>query len=158
MHLNRKNGQGLLEVGLILPIFLLLIAGSYVCCRAVILHSAAESAALTEAIRAGRRLPGIEGKMSGDILPYDPKSVTIRFENAGKNRLLPAPFPLLAGRTKGFAEIRKGWEETGGVTNFPALRATRVSEASVDCWEKRSVSGKNFRRFVEGYVATGVFR
>lgn len=158
MTSNRKNGQGLVEIALILPVLLLLLAGGYVCCRGSFLLSAAESAAQTEAIRAGRRLPGIEGKISGDILPYDHKRVTLRFENAEKSRLLPAPFPSLAGRTKGFAEIRKEWEEIGGISGFPALQAARISEASVDCWEKRSGSGRKIRQVVEGYVATGIFR
>ena len=92
MTTKRMNGQGLVEVVLILPVLLLLLAGSYVCCRAAFLLSAAESSAQTETIRTGRRLAGIEQKMSDDILPYD-RSVTIRSESTDKSRLLPAPFP-----------------------------------------------------------------
>lgn len=157
MTTKRMNGQGVVEVVLILPVLLLLLAGSYVCCRATFLLSAAESSAQTETIRTGRRLAGIEQKMSDDILPYD-RSVTIRSESTDKSRLLPAPFPSLAGRTKGFAEIRKGWEEIGRVSDFPTLQAARISEASVDCWEKPSGSGRKICKVIDGFIVTGFLR
>jgi len=154
MNTKRRNGQGVVEVALILPVLLLLLAGSYVCCRASFLLSAAESSAQTETIRTGRRLAGLEKQMSDDI----DRSVTIRSESTEKTRLLPAPFPSLAGRTKGFAEIGKGWEELGRASSFPTLRAARISEASVDCWEKPSSSGRKICQVIDGIVVTGVLR
>jgi TadE-like protein len=155
MTMKSAGGQGLVEVALVLPVLLLLLAGSYVCCRATFLYSTAESAAQAEAIRAGRQLPGIEGKMSGAILPQG-HGVVVRPEsscNAGK---LSIPVPSLAGRTKGIVEIR---EEREGISGFPylaPLQVSRISEASVDCWEKKSGSGKKIRYFITGYVATGI--
>jgi len=157
MTTKRTSGQGLVEVALILPLLLLLLAASYVCCRALFLLSAAESSAQTETIRTGRRLTGIEQQMSDDILPCD-RSVSIRSESTGKTRLLPVPFPSLAGRTKGIAEIRKGWEEIGRLPDFPTFQSARISEASVDCWEKQSGSGRNFYRVIDGFVVTGGLR
>lgn len=157
MTMNSASGQGLVEVALVLPVLLFLLAGGYVCSRASFLHAAAESAAQTEAIRAGRQLPGIEGKMSGDILPQG-HGVVIRPERTGNVTMFPVPIPSLAGRTKGIVEIREEREGISGFPNFPPLQVSRLSEASVDCWEKKSGSGKNIRYFITGYVATGILR
>jgi hypothetical protein len=155
--MKSAGGQGLVEVVLVLPVMLLLLAGTYVCCRASFLHTAAESAARTEAIRAGRQLPGIEGKMSGDILPQG-HGVVIRPETGGNVGMLPMPVPSLTGRTKGIVEIREEREGIKEFPYFPPLQVSRLSEASVDCWEKNSRSGKKIRYFITGYLATGVFR
>lgn len=155
--LLRPKGQGLVETALALPVLLLLLAGAYVCCRSSFLISAAESAAHAEALRAGRGQPGIEEKMSNSIASGR-RVVTIRPAGNGKTRLLPSPFPSLAGRTKGIAEIDKSWEETGGLVGLPALQAIRAAEASVDCWDRKTSSGGRIRGFVRGYVATGVLR
>lgn len=153
----QSKGQCLVETALALPVLLLILAGSYVCCRSSFLVSAAETAASTEMIRAGRGLSGIETKMSGSIAS-DPKVVTIRPVNGGKSRLLPSPFPSLAGRTRGIADIRKNWEEAGGYADLPVLQTTRTAEASVDCWGKQTSSGKIIRGFVTGYAMTAVLR
>jgi hypothetical protein len=155
MTMKSGSGQGLVEVALVLPVMLLLLAGCYVCCRATFLHSAAESAAQTEAIRAGRQLPGIEGKMTGGILPQG-HGVIIRPESSGNAGKLSIPVRSLAGRTKGIVEIREEREGIGGFPYFPPLQVSRLSETSVDCWEKKSGSGKKIRYFISGYVATGI--
>lgn len=160
MTRNPSSGQGLVEVALVVPVLLLLLAGGYVCCRASFLHAAAESAAQTEALRAGRRLPGVEGKMADAILPQG-RGVNIRTESGANAHILPAPFPSLAGRTKGNVGVTEGGEGSGGFpysTYFPPLQVLRISEASVDCWEKSSASGKKIRGLVAGIVATGVLR
>ncbi len=155
MTMNSDSGQGLVEVALVLPVLLLLLAGCYVCCRAIFLHATAESAAQAEAIRAGRQLPGIESKMSGTILPQG-HGVVIRPESSGNAGKLPIPIPSLAGRTKGIVEIRGEREGTSGFPFLGPLQVSRLSEASVDCWEKKSGSGKKIRYFITGYVATGI--
>ena len=155
MTTKSTGGQGLVEVALVLPLLLLLLAGSYVCCRASFLHSAAESAAQTEAIRAGRLLAGLEGKMSREILPNG-NGVAIRPEFTGNVGKLPIPVPSLAGRTRGIVEIREEREDIRGFPYFPPLQVSGLSEASVDCWEKKSGSGKKVRFFISGYVATGI--
>ncbi|MBI5419158.1 MAG: hypothetical protein HZA60_03620 [Deltaproteobacteria bacterium] len=147
----------MVEAALIAPVLLLLLAGAYVACRTVFLHSAAESGAHAEAIRSGRRLHGIEQRMADSILPGG-HGVAIRTDGGKKSRLLPSPFPALAGRTIAIAEIRKEWEEAGGIAVLPALRITRASEMSVDCWGKRSASGKKIRNVFHGIVAAGIFR
>lgn len=146
-----------METALALPVLLLLLAGAYVCCRSSFLISAAESAAHAEALRAGRGQTGIEKKMA-DSIAAESRVVTIRPAGGGKTRLLPSPFPSLAGRTKGIAEIDKSWEEAGGLTGLPALQATRTAEASVDCWDRKTSSGSKIRGIVRGYVATGFLR
>ncbi len=153
--MNSANGQGLVEVALVLPVLLLLLAGSYVCCRASFLNSAAESAAQTEAFRAGRQHPGIEGNMSSDILPQG-HGVVIRPESTGNVGMLPIPVLSLAGKTKGIVEIREERKGFSGSPSFPPIQVSRLSEASVDCWEKKSGSGKKIRYFITGYMATGI--
>lgn len=155
MTMKSASGQGLVEVALVLPVLLFLLAGSYVCCRASFLHSAAESAAQTEAIRAGRQLPGVEEKMSSDILPHG-NGVLIRPDRTGNVGMIPIPVPSLAGRTKGIVEIMEEREGISGFLSFTPLRVSRFSEASVDCWGKKSGSGKKIRSFITGYVATGI--
>jgi hypothetical protein len=97
----------------------------------------------------------MEGKMSCDILPRG-NGVVIRPETTGNVGMLPIPVTSLAGRTKGIVEIREEREGFRGFPYFPPLQVSRLSEASVDCWEKRSGSGKNIRFFITGYVATGI--
>jgi hypothetical protein len=154
--MNVRKGQALVEVALALPVLMLLLAGTYVCTRASILHAAAESAAQTEALRGGRLLPGIEPKMSASILPQG-RDVDIRTESAGKAGILPLPFPSLEGRTKGSVDITENIE---GYTrfHFQPLQVHRASEAAVDCWEKKSASGKRIRRYLGGFIATAALR
>jgi hypothetical protein len=157
MNSVRSSKRGLVEVALLLPLFLVLAGGSYICFRAYSLNSIAESSAHTESIRTGRRLARIERRMSEDILPSG-AGVTIRSDNSGVSRLLPPPFQALAGRTNGIVEIHKGWDEIAFGSSFPALKVVRTSEGSVDCWDKQSVSGKKIRRVVDGFVAAGILR
>jgi len=155
--LSQSKGQSLIETAVALPVLLLLLAGSYVCCRSAFLLSAAESAAHAEMLRAGRGLPGLERKMSESIAE-DRNIVAIRSDTNGKSRLLPSPFPSLAGRTIASSDIRKRWEEAGGYADLPALRSSRTAEGSVDCWGMQTDSGKKVRVLVGGYVATGILR
>lgn len=157
MNLRCSQGQGLVEAVLILPPLLLLLYGTYICHRAFFLDSAAEGAAHAEAIRTGRQLAGMERQMADSILP-DGKGVRIYADIGNKTRFLPAPFPGIAGRTKGISEVQTHWEETRGMANLPPLGVSRISEMSVDCWEKRSPSGKKIRRVVSGIVVTGILR
>lgn len=154
---SQNKGQSLVEVALLLPVLLLLLAGGYVCCRSAFLVSAAETAARTEALRSGRRQPGIE-KMMSDSIMAGGDGITIRPEDSDRSRLLPSPFPSMTGRTKGIVEIRKPWTEAGFASNLPELQAVRAVEASVDCWDKGSASGKKVNGFVRGIVATGILR
>ncbi len=157
MNLRCPKGQGLVETALIIPPLLLILYGTYACLRSSFLDSAAEEAAHAEAIRSGRQLAGMEREMSDSILTGG-KGVRIHANTGNKTRLLPAPFPGLAGRTTVIAEIEKNWEETSAMANLPALRIRRTSEMSVDCWEKHSPSGKKIRGVVSGIVVTGILR
>lgn len=157
MNLNRIDGQGLVETALVLPVLVLVLAGTFLCCRAIFLHAAAESASMTESLRFGRRLAGIEDKVAADILP-NREGIDIRAETGVGRGVFPIPLPSLAGRTKGIAEIREGWEKDGANPGARSQTIARASEASIDCWDKNSSSGGKIRLGIGGYVATGVFR
>jgi hypothetical protein len=147
----------LVETALLMPVLLLILAGGYICCRSAFLISSAETAARNEAYRSGRRLPGIEKPMSESILPGG-EGIAIHTANGGNSRLLPSPFPSLAGRTKGIVEVSKPWDEAGWHAGISALQTSRIVEASVDSWDMKSSSGRKIRGFVSGSVATGFLR
>jgi hypothetical protein len=155
--IRRNSGAAVLETALLLPLLLVMIVGTYIACRSAFLKSAAESAAHVEAVRSGRRLPGIESRMADSILPGG-QGVTIRSGRGKETRLLPGPFPSLAGRSKGIAEIDKDWEEVSLAAGFPRLSLSRLSEVSADCWDAGSSSGRKIRRAVTVTVATAVLR
>ena len=157
MNLRDTQGQSLVELAAALPIILILFAGFYVACRTGFLASAAHSAAQTEALRAGRGLPGIEKQLSTTLLPGD-NGASVRSESGRNARLLPAPFPTLAGRSSGVASLNKEWTETGTIGGFSPLALVRRADLSADCWNRNSRSGKNIRRIIQARIALGAIR
>jgi hypothetical protein len=154
---RRESGQSLLEVAIGLPLLLVLLLGAYASTRTAILKSRAESVALAEALRAGRNLPGIEQKLSRSILP-EGKEVDVRSERGKQSRLLPVPFPLLAGTTIATAEVRHAWTEIDNPRWLPSAKILRNAELHADCWGKATSSGKSIQRWIQGYVLLGVIR
>jgi hypothetical protein len=155
--IRRNSGAAAIEAALLLPLLLVLIGGTYAACRSAFLKSRAESAAHAEAVRSGRRLPGIESRLADSILPGG-QGVAIRSGRGKETRLLPPPFPSLAGRSRGIAAVDKGWEEVALAAGFPRLSLSRLSEMSVDCWDAGSSSGRKVRRVVKTAVATAALR
>ncbi len=157
MKLRDARGQSLVELAAVLPIILIMLAGFYVACRTGFLASGAHSAAQTEALRAGRGMPGIEKQLSATLLPGD-NGASVRSESGRNTRLLPAPFPSLAGRSSGVASVNKEWRETGKIGGFPPLALVRRADLSADCWNGNSGSGKNIRRMIRARIALGAIR
>jgi len=151
------RGQSLVELAAALPIILAMFAGFYVACRTAFLASGAHSAAQTEALRAGRGMPGIEKQLSATLLPGE-NGASVRSESGRDTRLLPAPFPCLAGRSSGIASVNKEWRETRELGGFPPLALVSRAELSADCWNGSSRSGKNIRRMVRGRIALGAIQ
>lgn len=156
MSLRDARGQSLVELAVTVPILLLIFAGLYVACRTGFLASGAHSAAQTEALRAGRGMSGIEQQLSSTLLPGGTASV--KSESGRNTRLLPAPFPSLAGRTSGVTSLNKEWTETAGIGGFPSLALVRRADLSADCWNGNSGSGKNIRRMIRARIALGAIR
>jgi hypothetical protein len=152
-----EKGQTLVEMALALPILLILLLGGYASTRTAFLKSRAESASFTQALRVGRNLRGIERELSESIFP-EGKKVTIRSGRKGKSRLLPRPFPLLAGKTASTVEARKTWKEIGGAQWLPPVRISQKAELHVNCWGQDSSSGKSIRRYIRGLVVLGAIR
>lgn len=148
------KGQALLEMALALPILLILLLGAYASAHTAILKSRAESAAFTESLRIGRNLRGIERELSRSVFPEE-NTVFIRSVKNGSSRILPAPFPFLAGKTSSTVEVLKSWKEIGEPEWLPPLRISQKDEFHVNCWGEDSSSGKIVRRYIKGLVVLG---
>lgn len=157
MTVRRNKGQALLEIVLLIPVFLVLLLGAYASTRTSILKSRADSAAFTETLRVGRNYRGIERELSMSIHPEEETVDILSVRNRG-GRLLPAPFPSLAGSTTAVVEVRKGWNEIGVPRWMPSVRILQQTESNVDCWGKDTSSGKRVRQWVQGLVLLGVIR
>jgi hypothetical protein len=158
MKSRRKSscGQSLVETALLLPLLLTLFGGGYWFYRNLSLLSSAESAAHAQMLRAGRRLAGIEPRLSGTIHPGDN---VVRI--AAHNDPLVGEVPLfrgLAGRTIASADVSLGKEPVGAFLDQPSHAPRREAEGSVDCWGRGSSSGSTVRRTVKGIVLSGVLR
>jgi TadE-like protein len=153
--MRRNRGQALLETVLTIPILLILLLGTYAAARTSFLKSRAESAAFTQTLRAGRSYRGIERELSTSMLPEE-ATVEILSGKNRDHRLLPAPFPSLAGSTKAAVEVRKRWNEIGAPRWMPTVKIIRQAESNVDCWGKETSSGERVRRWVKGMVLLGV--
>ena len=157
MTLRGLRGQSLVETAAVLPIVLVIFAGLYVACRTGFLAAAAQSAAQVEAIRSGRGMRGIERELAADLLPAD-NGVIVRGESGRAARLLPSPFPSLAGRSSGVVSVNKTWTETRGIGELPPLSLTRRSDLHADCWGANSASGKKIRGIIRARIALGVIQ
>ena len=150
------RGQSVVETVLVLPLLLILLGGGYWCYRNLSLSSSAESAAHAQMLRSGRRLPGIEPRLSATIHPAD---------NVGRigahNDPLIGEVPLfrgLAGRTVATADVSVGSDLVGAFLALPSHVLRREAEGAVDAWGKETPSGKTVRRTVQGIVLSGALR
>jgi hypothetical protein len=158
MKSRRKSpcGQSLVETALVLPLILILVGGGYWFYRDLSLSSSAESAAHAQMLRAGRRLAGIEPRLSGTIHPGD----NIAHIEAHNDPLI-GEVPLfrgLAGRTIAAANVSLGKESVGAFLDLPSHALRREAGGAVDCWGKETPSGWTVRRTVQGILLTGVLR
>ncbi|HEX2720856.1 MAG TPA: TadE/TadG family type IV pilus assembly protein [Candidatus Deferrimicrobium sp.] len=158
MKIRRTSpfGQSVVETVLILPLLLILLGGGYWFYRNLSLSSSAESAAHAQMLRAGRRLRGIEPRLSGTIHPGEDVA---RIE--AHNDPLIGEVPLfrgLAGRTTASADVSLGKEPVGAFLDLPSHAFRRTSEGAVDCWGKGTPSGSTVRGTVQGFLLTGVLR
>jgi hypothetical protein len=107
-------------------------------------------------LRAGRRLPGIEPRLSGTIHPGDDIA-----HIEARNDPLIGEVPLfrgLAGRTTASVDISLGKEPVGAFLDLPSHALRREAHGAVDCWGKETSSGSTIRRTVQGILLTGVLR
>ena len=150
------RGQALVETVLVLPLLLILLGGGYWFYRNLSLSSSAESAAHAHMLRAGRRLAGIEPRLSGTIHPGD-NVAHIEAHNEPLIGKVPL-FRGLAGRTIAAADISLAKEPVGAFLDMPSHALRREAEGAVDCWGKETPSGTTVRRTVQGILLTGILR
>jgi len=149
-------GQSLVETVLVLPLLLILLGGGYWFYRNLSLSSSAESAAHAQMLRAGRRLAGIEPRLSGTIHPGDD---VVRIAAHDDPMIGQVPlFRGLAGRTIASADVSPGKEPVGAFLDLPSHALRREAGGAVDCWGKGTPSGSTVRRTVQGILLTGVLR
>jgi len=159
MRIPRRTsplGQSLVETVLLLPILLMLLGGGYWFYRDLSLSSSAECAAHAQMLRTGRRLAGIESRLSRMVLS-DGNVARI----GGRNEPLIGEVPLfsgLTGRTLATADVSIGKESVGAYLDLPSHAVRRVVEGAVDCWGQGTPSGSTVRRTVQGILAAGVVR
>jgi len=153
---NTPSGQSLVETVLVLPLLLILLGGGYWFYRDLSLFSSAESAAHAQMLRAGRRLAGIEPRLSGSILPGDDIA---RIEAHNDPLIGEVPlFRSLAGRTIASVNVSLGKEPVGAFLDLPSHALRREAGGAVDSWGKETPSGSMVRRTVQGILLTGVLR
>jgi hypothetical protein len=150
------RGQSLVETTLVLPLLLILLGGGYWFYRDLSLSSSAESAAHTQMLRAGRRLSGIEPRLSRSIHPTD-NVARVDAHNDPLIGKVPL-FRSLSGRTTASANVSLGKEPVGAFLSLPSHALRKDASAAVDCWETTSRSGSTVRRTVQGILVTGVVR
>lgn len=153
---NLPRGQSLIETVLALPLLLILLGGGYWFYRNLSLSSSAESAAHAQMLRAGRRLAGIEPRLSATIHPAD-NVVRIDAHNDPLIGQVPL-FRGLAGRTVAWADVSLRTESVGAFLELPSHAIRREAEGAVDCWGKGTPSGGTVRRTVQGILLTGGLR
>lgn len=157
MTLRETRGQALVEMAVGLPVILVMFAGLYMACRTAFLASSAQSATQTEALRAGRCLPGIEKQLTASLLPRE-TGVSVRSTSRRDAQLLPSPFPALTGRSSGIVSLTKSWSEVGSIGEFPPLALVRRYDLTADCWTGNSSSGKSISRVIQARIALGAIR
>jgi len=149
-------GQSIVETVLLLPAILLLLGGGYWFYRNLSLSSSAESASHAQMLRSGRRMPGIEPRLSKTIHPADD---VVRIEAHDDPPIAPVPpFRGLAGRTVASVTVSLAGEPVGALLDLPSHAPRREAEGAVDPWGKETRSGSTVRRTVRGIVWTGVLR
>jgi hypothetical protein len=153
---DSSRGQSLVETALVLPLLLILLGGAYWFYRYLSLASSAESVAHAQMLRAGRRLAGIESRLSGSI---HPGGDVARIESRTDPLIGEVPlFRGLAGRTIASASVSLGKEPVGAFLDLPSHALRREAEGAVDCWGKETPSGATVRRTVQGILVTGALR
>ncbi len=152
-----RSGQALVEAALVLPCLLVLLAGLFVSGRAVSLAGSAESAAMVQVLREGRRQSDIGGAIARSILPRG-TGVDLRTDRKKVASLLPSVLPSPEGHTRCSVHIDKDWKEAGRTASWPALSTTRWIEGSIDCWDRTTPTGIEVAAAVRTYLVLRAIR
>lgn len=149
--MRSRSGQAVLGAALSLTVLLILLAGLHVAGRGISLSGSVESAAFTQTLREGRRQAGIESSIAESILPRG-EGIFLRTHRKKVSSLVPSILPSPEGRTRCSVRIENDWIEAGGIASWPSLSAERWIEASVDCWDRKTPSGRRTSTAVRAYV------
>lgn len=151
-----RTGNVIVETLLMIPLLALILAGSYACLNTLSLLSIAESATHAEALREGRRQPDDASRWNATVEGNENPFI---FKRAAGNsgRLLPSPFPALAGRSSATVTVDRPWDPWARRSlSLERQTLRRDAELSADCWDETSGSGRKIRNVVKILAVSGV--
>jgi|GEM_PF-4268272 len=159
MKAGRAQGQALLELAICLPALLLLLWLAHAAFLTAWARANAQSAARSELLRSGRRLPPFGASFISSTAPGC-DNVAVR--SATGRTSAAAPFiPLagaLAGRSESVVTVEKRWIGTSLQGTLPSICLSRRLEGSLDCWDMGSPSGRRIRAAARAVALAGGIR
>lgn len=160
MRQPANRGQAILELALYIPILVLLLILAFAACATAWTRTAAQSAARAQLLCAGRRL-GDGGEPLRRTVAAGGRGVYIRSEKGRANgSFAKAELPVsgLDGRHAVLVDVEMKWEGIHPAGEILPARLARRVEASVDCWDAGSQSGKKVKNVVRALAAVGGLR
>ena len=155
--LNRSKGNAIVESLIVLPILSLLLAGIVASGNQLSMLSLSESAAHAEALRISRGQSSSASAWNG-FLPGDEKRFRFEAATGSGARILPSPFPSLAGRASVSVSLDREWDPlTRAGLGLDRQQNSRNDSLSGDCWAGGTRSGKKIKTTVKLLVGTGIF-
>ena len=150
------SGFALLETLLMVPLLSLMLVGIYAAGNTLSVLSVAESASHTEALRSGRRQPSL-AKNWNTMFPASEKGFQFDASSGSGAKLLPSPFPSLAGRAKVSVSVQRDWDHwTKSALKLDSQNIVRTGELSGDCWDSSTPSGRKVRGVVTVLALSGI--
>lgn len=152
-----SSGNAVVESLLVLPILSLLIAGIVASGNQLSMLSLSESASHAEVLRSSRGQSSSAATWNG-FLPRDEKRFRFETSSGSGARILPSPFPSLAGRESISVVLDREWDPlTRAGIGLDRQHISRSDSLSGDCWSGSSRSGKKIKNTVKFLVGTGIF-
>jgi hypothetical protein len=154
---NRHDGgNAILETLVLLPVVSLLLVGIIASGNQLSMLSAAESAAHAEALRSARAQTS-QAPAWNRFFPDNEERFRFDSSSGSGSRILPSPFPALAGRASVSVILDRKWDPlTRSGIGLDRQRVMRSDTVSGDCWAGSSGSGKKIKSTVKLLVGTGV--
>jgi hypothetical protein len=147
----------MVEALILLPALSVLLAGVIASSNQSSMLSLSESASHAETLRLSRGQSSLAMSWN-DFLPKEEERFRFEGSSGSGARILPSPFPSLAGRASVTVRLDRDWDRpTRSGIGLDRQRLSRSDSLSGDCWAGNSGSGKKIKTTVKLLVGTGVF-